>query len=85
MCGDKSLITCFMFSVLGSPPHVRGQDKQDDAPMRKRGSTPACAGTSDRLPPPPSTAQDHPRMCGDKSPFNVIINGLIGSPPHVRG
>ena len=29
--------------------------------------------------------EDHPRMCGEKYPFNFHLVVLQGSPPHVRG
>ena len=29
--------------------------------------------------------KDHPRVCGEKPPFCLILVYLIGSPPRVRG
>ena len=47
--------------------------------------TPACAGTSRRLPYSTTRAKDHPRVCGDKQSSRRRATTLLGSPPRVRG
>ena len=46
MCGDKYYTITFIVSVVGSPPHVRGQAQRGQDVYSDAGITPACAGTS---------------------------------------
>ena len=47
--------------------------------------TPAHAGKSIELALAKDYNQDHPRTCGEKSPFIGKGIELRGSPPHMRG
>ena len=47
--------------------------------------TPACAGRSRPLRRTRLSAQDHPRVCGEKSLEGLVILMEVGSPPRVRG
>ncbi len=46
---------------------------------------PACAGKSLLWIICILIPTDHPRMCGEKSPWYTGFTGMAGSPPHVRG
>ena len=85
MCGEKALS---MFSSLknsGSPPHVRGKDVKEAIKIMMKRITPACAGKSLCISFSTVQIEDHPRMCGEKSPRPAKAGLLSGSPPHVRG
>ena len=47
--------------------------------------TPADAGKTRRQSRKSVTARDHPRGCGENSPFAVATRFLTGSPPRMRG
>ena len=47
--------------------------------------TPAYAGKSLPSLPPAGTAEDHPRLCGEKFSFRVPPFWAVGSPPPMRG
>ena len=47
--------------------------------------TPAHAGKRTLISQFPLVHKDHPRTCGEKSLFFVIVRRIIGSPPHMRG
>ena len=47
--------------------------------------TPACAGKSVDYMCVVRFQRDHPRMCGEKCMFPVLLAQFEGSPPHVRG
>ena len=85
MCGEKYRILQIMEGLLGSPPHVRGKVYKSDKIKVIRGITPACAGKSDKIKVIRAYFGDHPRMCGEKSPYFVFSSSEKGSPPHVRG
>ena len=84
MCGEKRKASSLDFEEEGSPPHVRGKAHFSHKSFQNIGITPACAGkrlkSSERL----KTGWDHPRMCGEKLCFSLIITYKKGSPPHVR-
>ena len=64
-CGDMDVFRLYLRFVSGSPPRVRGHDKESAGPKRGDRITPAGAGTChvpDRVIPVPP---DHPRGCGD--------------------
>ena len=47
--------------------------------------TPAYAGKSESPIRKAVGVQDHPRLCGEKCIAVVISNGILGSPPPMRG
>ena len=49
------------------------------------GITPACAGKSQYQSHVPVTAEDHPRVCGEKGRHDLRCAEHVGSPPRVRG
>ena len=85
MCGEKTWTPCKPSMMLGSPPHVRGKDAQNNPTSCPSGITPACAGKSVKWSTNRSASEDHPRMCGEKVPIDLCVGCHVGSPPHVRG
>ena len=69
----------------GSPPQVRGKRLRAGPTAAQDGITPAGAGKTVQLVSPFRRSGDHPRRCGENSPFAVATRFLIGSPPQVRG
>ena len=47
--------------------------------------TPAYAGRSRHGPRERVTAEDHPRLCGEKANYNISKQADYGSPPPMRG
>ena len=74
MCGEKNVETLLDACMSGSPPHVRGKEVTKYVCKPQGGITPACAGKSSSLRKRKSTAQDHPRVCGEK-PLQLQTNG----------
>ena len=72
-------------AARGSPPPMRG--KASPAPMVKGISriTPAYAGKSRKSSAATANKQDHPRLCGEKSPTFSMEPVNSGSPPPMRG
>ena len=85
MCGEKKPTTPVTVRCIGSPPRMRGKVKMMlDAGCRHR-ITPACAGKRRWPGCSGGSAEDHPRVCGEKLIPPRIGFWLRGSPPHVRG
>ena len=64
---------------------MRGKDPADSVIVEKIRITPAYAGK--RIPSVLSDFKhrDHPRLCGEKHQFLHCLQGLLGSPPPMRG
>ena len=56
-----------------------------DHGLERRRITPAHAGKRACMTMATTQRRDHPRVCGEKGSFIVLSEGMIGSPPHVRG
>ena len=64
---------------------MRGKERNGNAQRYSHRITPAYAGKSVEKLPPAGTAEDHPRLCGEKL-FGVLFSSTsIGSPPPMRG
>ena len=50
-----------------------------------RGIIPACAGSTSQADSSGTASRDHPRMCGEHTPFAAAAEAIPGSSPHVRG
>ena len=85
VCGEKSIDPKPAYTILGSPPRMRGKAAGSAAHRVDRGITPAYAGKRQPAPAWPRRRQDHPRMCGEKQTPQSIAAVKLGSPPHVRG
>ena len=71
--------------MSGSPPHVRGKENVTGPELGRTRITPAYAGKSKSTFIGQSPAEDHPRVCGEKSKTKDTAAYTPGSPPHVRG
>ena len=69
----------------GSPPRVRGKDNFLRQVKELTRITPACAGKSAPVPELAVSAEDHPRVCGEKGRGEPARLSRSGSPPRVRG
>ena len=69
-CAGKS-VCLFLEPVvmLGSPPHVRGKAQKMLNHSDPARITPACAGKRNLPLSALCGTRDHPRMCGEKSPY----------------
>ena len=85
MCGEhRNIIACICVS-LGSSPHVRGAQKHCRHRRGVPGIIPACAGSTWFSGIPGRIKGDHPRMCGEHTPYKREEYPTAGSSPHVRG
>ena len=85
MCGEHYGDSDFVTELEGSSPHVRGARFIKSATQDAVGIIPACAGSTvpaGRISP---SCRDHPRMCGEHTPFIFASCSPMGSSPHVRG
>ena len=85
VCGEKSMPRAFASCTMGSPPRARGKAECRFGMGQPRGITPACAGKSAFNQYRRALRQDHPRVCGEKTPYKILHDEIIGSPPRVRG
>ena len=85
MCGEKCCTRPCRDCLPGSPPRVRGKERQDGTFASAIGITPACAGKSIASPFSFTLLQDHPRVCGEKPFLAAELALMTGSPPRVRG
>ena len=85
VCGEKCITLSPTFASKGSPPRVRGKGACGACEIDDEGITPACAGKSKVVNESVRIPQDHPRVCGEKSPWLKERLSASGSPPRVRG
>ena len=64
---------------------MRGKVKQDGSTLCRCRITPAYAGKRLRRQAPRCQSEDHPRLCGEKPPFHLLMSIPTGSPPPMRG
>ena len=85
LCGEKLAPLVRAYSILGSPPPMRG--KVLHSPFRFPCSriTPAYAGKSAEYVLFYLKLWDHPRLCGEKCAEPSIVVTIQGSPPPMRG
>ena len=72
MCGEKLNIQRNHVNVTGSPPRVRGKGFLIFSAVRLAGITPACAGKSIQRLQQVGYTEDHPRVCGEKTPSIML-------------
>ena len=73
------------FSMMGSPPRMRGKAEQRQDHRVPEGITPAYAGKSRKGSASCGTMRDHPRVCGEKRQRTTPHTPQMGSPPRMRG
>ena len=71
--------------TIGSPPRARGAERLHRRHDRRRGITPACAGSRLVVVGVVYLCWDHPRVRGEQSPAAASRPGSSGSPPRARG
>ena len=84
-CGEKHAPLDFLSRTTGSPPRMRGKERQAAPVAQTQGITPAYAGKrfcscGGRL-----FRKDHPRVCGEKHALACRAYISQGSPPRMRG
>ena len=67
VCGEKIKFERGYNVKQGSPPRVRGKERQAAIDAVTAGITPACAGKSENVAAAKTFVQDHPRVCGEKT------------------
>ena len=85
ICGEKLKRLCQSDGAVGSPPHMRGKERQDGGKNEIHGITPAYAGKRARKRNTYPCNRDRPRICGEKNRLHGDAVCLWGSPPHMRG
>ena len=85
LCGEKSTAILACCIRKGSPPPMRGKAFRWIHVVFRQGITPAYAGKRYRVAPSVSLAEDHPRLCGEKSSLFSLDGVVLGSPPPMRG
>ena len=85
LCGEKHQEIENVSAPLGSPPPMRGKDKDDITAFFEPRITPAYAGKSCNGIAYHSLNEDHPRLCGEKRRHSSFVYDFIGSPPPMRG
>ena len=85
MCGENRFLVIIQFSVLGSPPRVRGKPAKNVKTGAEERITPACAGKTSIFACSSLKSWDHPRVCGENLKILVFKVAALGSPPRVRG
>ena len=76
---------CAYRAAAGSPPRMRGKACVGLVPLCPARITPAYAGKSCPASQGSSSAEDHPRVCGEKLHFCRCFGRCSGSPPRMRG
>ena len=80
------MIGCRCYAVgNGSSPRVRGKQLARFSPTFSAGLIPACAGKTNSAHQWTPHIQAHPRVCGENKVRAVVVVGLFGSSPRVRG
>ena len=85
VCGEKIEAHIQQTSNQGSPPRMRGKASQLEFSVKAHRITPAYAGKSHQSKKPRLHSQDHPRVCGEKEPWQKAGAMFAGSPPRMRG
>ena len=85
VCGEKWCTATSQRKSLGSPPRMRGKDRDHHAKRIRAGITPAYAGKRRVSTTIRETSKDHPRVCGEKTEGLLRCRPPEGSPPRMRG
>ena len=85
VCGEKIASWTVCNVSMGSPPRMRGKGRVERRTGKGGGITPAYAGKSWSAVWNLWVCWDHPRVCGEKSPYDFRPVHGRGSPPHMRG
>ncbi len=83
--GDHREGSIMARGLSGPPPRARGPLVRTRSPDTGRGTTPACAGTTQPVPGAEDQDGDHPRVRGDHWPSCAETRSSWGPPPRARG
>ena len=84
-CGEYLTTSILNVPLLGSPPRMRGILSQAAREEQRQGITPAHAGNTTCRRSCRPRRGDHPRACGEYSPWPPPSTVVPGSPPRMRG
>ena len=84
-CGENAMVVSASAPRRGSPPRMRGKLRGQDRGESSPGITPAHAGKTIFRSTSGASGRDHPRACGENSPWLLFDSGTRGSPPRMRG
>ena len=84
-CGENGFGFSFPFSLVGSPPRMRGKPFETSTASHSTRITPADAGKTHPLSPTNRMSRDHPRGCGENRARPLCSRRKRGSPPRMRG
>ena len=84
-CGENPHLLSKQWSLLGSPPHLRGKRKSVGELGKTIRITPAPAGKTSCTNSFKARSRDHPRTCGENAYALKVLEAWGGSPPHLRG
>ena len=85
LCGEKAFGNFLLHRCIGSPPPMRGKADVVLNRIDRIGITPAYAGKSCQIVAVFVVRRDHPRLCGEKEPYQRTAEKCKGSPPPMRG
>ena len=85
VCGEKCTRSPVSMLSRGSPPRMRGKEREGKISRTIYGITPAYAGKSMYRTIGTPWHRDHPRVCGEKAGAVAITPFTSGSPPRMRG
>ena len=85
VCGEKMKCLKLSHRIRGSPPRMRGKDKEEQKMQDTSWITPAYAGKRRRVCTGLLRPRDHPRVCGEKRLATFNDETGEGSPPRMRG
>ena len=85
VCGEKPVAIHTRITSAGSPPRMRGKALRVRVAASRARITPAYAGKRPRPAHAAACHQDHPRVCGEKTPSLAVLGSASGSPPRMRG
>ena len=84
-CGENLNPVAPSYSVVGSPPQVRGKPRRHTIKCSNIRITPAGAGKTSENARKIRAGEDHPRRCGENVFLKNTLFCQLGSPPQVRG
>ena len=85
VCGEERKRKKLTGWQRGSPPRMRGRGAYYARVHGYRRITPAYAGKSRKWEKCRPGLGDHPRVCGEETPWWPLAQTLWGSPPRMRG
>ena len=85
VCGEHARLLLRCAYIWGSSPRVRGTLSRAPDSYLCIGIIPACAGNTGSATLGASAPRDHPRVCGEHTTSAMMLTGVLGSSPRVRG